>query len=153
MSYSGPPGEPFDLRIVAGDLLVQLRDLGERLPPCSVQSFVHKAASQIPDGPRPALDPVVAMIAELNKQIAGYDAEIERLARERYPEAAGPRQVNGVGPITSLTYVLTIEDPRRFRRSRDVGSYLGLTPRRDQSGQSDPQLHITKAGDAFLRRS
>jgi transposase len=110
--------------------------MGERLPSCSVQAFVHKAAPQIPDGVRPALDPVVTMIAELNKQIAGYDAEIERLAKERYPEAAGPRQVNGVGPITFLAYLLTIEDPRRFRWSRDVGSYLGLTPRRDQSGQS-----------------
>jgi transposase len=78
------------------------------------------------------------MVAELNKQIAGYDAEIKRLANERYPEAVGPRQVNGVGPITSLAYVLIIDDPRRFRRSCDVGSYLGLTPRRDQSGQSDP---------------
>jgi transposase len=129
-----------------------VKSMGERLPSCSAHAFVHKAAAQIPDGLRPALDPVVAMIAELNKQIAGYDAEIKRLASERYPEAAGPRQVNGVGPITSLAYVLTIEDPRRFRRSRDVGSYLGLTPRRDQSGPSDPQLHITKAGDVFLRK-
>jgi transposase len=129
-----------------------VKSMGARLPSCSVQAFVRKAAPHIPDGLRPALDPVVAMIAELNKQIAGYDAELERLASERYPETARARQVNGVGPITSMAYVLTIEDPRRFQRSRDVGPYLGLTPRRDQSGQSDPQLHITKAGDAFLRR-
>lgn len=129
-----------------------VKSMGQRLPSCSVEAFVHKAASKIPAGLRPALEPVVAMIAAMNKQIAGYDLEIERLASERYPQAAGPRQVNGVGPITSLAYVLALEDARRFRRSRDVGPYLGLTPRRDQSGQSDPQLHITKAGDAFMRK-
>jgi len=129
-----------------------VKSIGERLPSCSVEAFVLKAASKIPDGLRPALAPVVEMIGELNKRITGYDREIESLASERHPDAAGPRQVNGVGPITSLAYVLTLEDPRRFRRSRDVGPYLGLTPRRDQSGSSDPQLHITKAGDAFLRR-
>jgi transposase len=129
-----------------------VKSVGERLPSCSVEAFVRKAAGKIPDGLRPALTPVIDMIAELSKRIVGYDQEIERLACERYPAAAGLRQVNGVGPITSLAFVLTLEDPRRFRRSRNVGPYLGLTPRRDQSGSSDPQLHITKAGDTFLRK-
>jgi transposase len=91
------------------------------------------------------------MIGELTKRIAGYDREIDRLAHEAYPAAAGLRQVNGVGPLTSLAYVITLEDPQRFRKSRDVGPYLGLTPRRDQSGNSDPQLHITKAGDVVRK--
>jgi len=129
-----------------------VKSMGGRLPSCSAEAFVRKAASQIPDGLRPALTPVLETIAELSKRIAGYDREIERIASERHPDAAGPRQVNGVGPITSLAFVLTLEDSRRFRRSRDVGPYLGLTPRRDQSGNSDPQLHITKAGDDFLRK-
>jgi transposase len=61
-------------------------------------------------------------------------------------------QVNGVGPITALCYVLTIEDPKRIQRSRNVGAYLGLRPRQRQSGQRDPELRITKAGDRNLRR-
>jgi transposase len=129
-----------------------VKSMGGRLPSCSAEAFVHKAASKLPDGLRPALTPILEIIAELSNRIAGYDQAIERIARERHPDAAGPRQVNGVGPITSLAFVLTLEDPRRFRRSRDVGSYLGLTPRRDQSGLRDPQLHITKAGDDFLRK-
>jgi transposase len=129
-----------------------VKAMGERLPSCSVEAFVRKAASKIPAGLQTALSPVMAMIAALSEQIAGYDREIERLAEERYPDAAGPRQVNGVGPLTSLAYVLTLEDPHRFQHSRDVGPYLGLAPGRHQSGESDPQLHITKAGDAFLRK-
>lgn len=57
----------------------------------------------------------------------------------------------GVGPVTALTYVLTIDDPARFRKSRAVGSYLGLACRRSQSGDKDPELRITKAGDPALR--
>ena len=57
-----------------------------------------------------------------------------------------------MGPVTALAYVLTLEDNARFEKSRDVGPFLGLTPRRDQSGQVDKQLRITKAGDAYLRR-
>ena len=72
---------------------------------------------------------------------------------ERYPEAAVLQQVDGVGPITSLVYILTIEDPARFATSRDVSAYLGLVPGRKQTGESDPEMHITKAGDAFVRKT
>ena len=57
-----------------------------------------------------------------------------------------------MGPITALSYVLTLEDPKRFRKSREVGAYLGMIPRRNQSGEVDPEGHITKTGDKFLRR-
>jgi transposase len=57
-----------------------------------------------------------------------------------------------VGPVTALTYVLTLDDPHRFERSRDGGCYLGLRPRRDQSESRDPQLGITKAGNVYLRK-
>ena len=80
------------------------------------------------------------------------DREVERLCRERYPETEILRQVKGVGPITALCFVLTLEDPNRFRRSRSVGAYLGLRPRQRDSGDLRPQLRITKAGDALLRR-
>ena len=129
-----------------------VKAVGERLPSCSAPSFARKVKGNIPEGLQPALAPVLETIAGLTERIRAYDREIERLAHESYPAAAGLRQVGGIGPITSLAYVITLEDPRRFRRSRDVGPYLGLTPRRDQSGRSDPQLHITKAGDVFLRK-
>ena len=129
-----------------------VKAIGERLPSCSTESFVHKVEGKIPSGLKAALIPVLEIVAELTERIAGYNREIDRLARESYPAAAGLRQVNGVGPLTSLAYVITLEDPQRFNRSRDVGPYLGLTPKRDQSGSSDPQLHITRAGDVFLRK-
>jgi transposase len=80
------------------------------------------------------------------------DREVERLCRERYPETAVLRQVKGVGPVTALAFVLVIEDPNRFGKSRSVGTYLGLCPRRRDSGEQRPQLRISKAGDPLLRR-
>ena len=80
------------------------------------------------------------------------EREIHTLARQKYPQSALLEQIPGVGPITALYFVLKIEDPNRFTQVRDVGAYVGLCPRRDQSGQSDPQLRISKRGDAYLRR-
>jgi transposase len=71
---------------------------------------------------------------------------------KRYPETELLRQVQGVGVVTSLTYVLTVEDPKRFRRSREAGCYAGLRPGRRRSGKSDPQMRISKEGDQYLRR-
>jgi len=71
------------------------------------------------------------------------------------PEVGGHRclrQPSGVGLLTALSYVLTLEDPGRFRQSRAVGPYLGPCPRRDQPGGHDAQLRITKRGDVMLRR-
>ncbi|MGZ3472787.1 MAG: transposase [Isosphaeraceae bacterium] len=92
------------------------------------------------------------MITSLNAAIKDLDRRIDLLAQESYPETKLLRQVTGVGPITSLGYVLILEDPRRFRKSRAVGSFLGLAPGSRSSGNSDPQMRITKEGDAFLRR-
>jgi transposase len=61
--------------------------------------------------------------------------------------------VPGVGPITSLTFAASIEDPHRFARSEDVGAYAGLVPRRSQSGERDNLGSISKAGDGLLRRA
>lgn len=92
------------------------------------------------------------MIEELSRRIADADREIERLCTERYPETRVLRQVPGVGPITALSYLLTIEEPKRFAKSRDVGAYLGLVPRQRESGKQRPQLGISKAGDRLVRR-
>ena len=98
-----------------------------------------------------ALVPIWEMIVSATEKIRAYDAEIEKLVRTKYPAALRLQQVTGVGPIIALTFVLTIDYPDRFRRSRDVGSYLGLRPRQRDSGESQPQLRITRAGDRYLR--
>ncbi len=128
-----------------------VKAFGERLPKCSTRSF-HKNVGAIPMQLRPALSAVMEMIAGLTNEIQKYDQQIEEMAREKYPEAAALRQVNGVGPLTAVTYILTIGNPTRFKTSRSLGSYLGLRPRRDESGDHDPQMRITKAGDLVLRR-
>lgn len=125
---------------------------GERLPKCSTASFAKKCEPLIPPELRSALDAVFQTILHLNEQIKALDLQIEQLSMERYPETQYLRQVSGVGPITALCFVLTIEDPARFVKSRQVGPFLGLTPRRDQSGDTDKQLPITKAGNPYLRR-
>jgi transposase len=128
-----------------------VKSFGQRFPTCSTESF-HKHADNIPEALRPALAPVMDQILALNRRLKEYEQKIEQVCREEYPETQALRGVPGVGPITSLAYVLTLEDPARFKNSRSVGPYLGFVPRRKQTGESDPQLPITKAGDPYLRR-
>lgn len=106
----------------------------------------------VPQELRDALAPVLEQLVQLSQAIGGYDARIEELCQTHYPQTQRLQQVPGVGPVTSLAYVLSIEDPGRFPSSRVVGSYLGLRPARSQSGERDPQLGITKEGDAHVRR-
>ena len=127
------------------------KSLGARLPACSTESFVAKAGACVPDELRPALAPVLVVIAGLCDEIRALDERIEEMARQRYPETALLTQVPGVGTLTATVYVLTLENPQRFPRSRSVGSYLGLRPRQRDSGSLQPQLRITKAGDEHLR--
>ena len=128
-----------------------VKAVGGRLPKCSTDSFASKVKDHLPQSLRPALEPMLAAIAGLTEQIRGMTRDLKRLAEERYPETALLTQVPGVGLICSLTYVLTLEEPARFRRGRQVGAYLGLTARQHESGEQRPQLHITKAGDVYLR--
>jgi len=129
-----------------------VKAMGGRLPSCSTKSFHLKVDSAIPESLRLALEPLLAEISSLTESIQSYDRQIEELAKTKYPETAVLRQVTGVGALTALSFVLTLEDPRRFSRSRDVGAYLGLRPKQRESGNSSPQLGITKAGDRDLRR-
>ncbi|MBW8782032.1 MAG: IS110 family transposase [Verrucomicrobia bacterium] len=91
------------------------------------------------------------MLEALGERIEACEEQLEKLAAERYPQAARLQQIPGVGPLTSLCFVATLENPARFKHARDVGAYLGLVPRRDQSGNTDKQLSITKAGNTALR--
>jgi transposase len=125
---------------------------GHRLPSCSATSFLAKAAPSIPPELQDALEPLLAVLQEVAQKIRQCNARVKVLCEQKYPETELLRQVGGVGPVTSLAYVLALGNAQRFQRSRDVGAFVGLTPRRDQSGSHDPQLRITKAGNPFLRR-
>jgi transposase len=130
-----------------------VKSFGERLPKCSAQSFHKKVADQLPDELAEALEDVVATIGSLTEKIRDYERRIERVCKERYPQETGLlQQVTGVGVLTALTFVLTLEDPDRFKKSRSVGAYLGLVPGKDQSGESDPGKPISGEGDEMLRR-
>lgn len=129
----------------------QVKSMGSRLPSCSTPQFHVQARTAVPEELRPALEPLLDQIEQLTKAIKGYDKQINQLCK-KHAVTDLLQKVPGVGPLASLTYVLTLEDPRRFRRSRQVGAYLGLVPRLDESGDSKKQLRITKAGDVDLRR-
>jgi len=101
----------------------------------------------------PALGPILEQIGSLTRYIREYDRQLETISKETYPETELLRQVEGVGPLTALTFVLTVEDPYRFERSRSVGAYLGLVPASDRSGDRDPrEKRISKEGDEMLRK-
>lgn len=107
-----------------------LKAFGLRAKKCSTPSFDKQAPAAIPSELQPALAPLVTLIGALTTAIKGCDRTIATLCRESYPETALLRSVSGVGPVTALSFVLTLEDPGRFRKSRDVGAFLGLRPRR-----------------------
>jgi transposase len=126
--------------------------LRARLPKCPATSFHNKAPEHIPEALLPALGPILETIGSLTERIREYDRRLETISRETYPETELLRQVEGVGLLTALTFVLTVEDPYRFERSRSVGAYLGLVPASDRSGDRDPQKRISKEGDEMLRK-
>lgn len=128
-----------------------VKQSGRRLPRCSAASFARRAAGEVPEPLREALRPVLEMIAQLSARIRHLDREVEGKCRRDYPHTGVLRQIGGVGPITALAFVLRLESAERFEKSRDVGAFLGLVPRRRQSGGSDPLLRISKQGDRMLR--
>lgn len=128
-----------------------VKGMGERIGSCSAASFHKRAITEMPACLVDALTPIVDQIGHMTETIKGIDRQIELLAQDRYPETRHLIQVGGVGTLTALAFVLTLEDAGRFDKSRDVGPYLGLTPRRDQSGQTDKQLPITKQGNTYMR--
>lgn len=161
--HRGPEAQRHLAVLKARDAVVQTRTklvnhvrsvvkvFGERLPTCGTACFHSKAGKELPEGLRPALAPLVDLIEKLTEEIRVYDKKIEALCKH-YPAAELLMSTPSIGPITAMAYLLTLEFPERFENSRNVPAHLGLTPRRDQSGDTDKQLRITKAGNAFLRR-
>jgi len=124
---------------------------GERLRKSGTEQFRRESATGLSAGLREALEPLLQEVESLNERIREYDRRIARMAKETYPETALLKQVRGVGDLIATTYVLTIENPQRFRKSRDAGCFVGLQPGRRNSGESEPQMHISKEGDEYLR--
>lgn len=129
-----------------------VKSIGGRLPKCSGASFHNLEAEAIPEGIREALLPMLEEVGSLTKKIGQYDRRISVMAEKKYPETELLRQPKGVGDVTSVAFILTLENPDVFKKSRDVGPYLGLVPKQYDSGESSPQLHITKTGDRMMRR-
>jgi transposase len=125
---------------------------GERLPKCASKVFEEKVGEHIPDALRNAMGGMLETVEEVNEQIHRYDCEVEHLVETKYPQAKLMMQINGVGALTALAFLLTLDNPHRFENSRTVGAYLGLVTRRRQSGERDPQLGISKAGNELVRK-
>jgi transposase len=128
------------------------KSLGERLPKCDADQLDEQPLGAMPAALQEALQPLLEEVGSMTERIQGYDKQIEQIARDRYPETKLLRQVSGVGSLIALTFVLTVEDPGRFGKSRDVGCYVGLRPKSRESGESQPQLGISKEGDVYLRK-
>ncbi len=127
------------------------KSYGQRLPQCGTQQVSRELAAGLHAELREALEPLLQEIESLNERIQEYEVRMEKIAQESYPQVELLKQVKGVGTQIALTYVLTLEDPHRFPKSRDVGCFLGLRPGRRDSGESQPQMHISKEGDPYLR--
>ncbi len=128
-----------------------VKSYGQRLPKCGTQQVSRELAAKLSPELRDVLEPLLKEIESLNERIQEYDERMEKIAKEVYPEVSLLKQVKGVGTQIALTYVLTIEDPYRFPKSREVGCFLGLRPGRRNSGKSEPQKGISKEGDRYLR--
>jgi transposase len=126
--------------------------VGERMPSCGSSQVSVERMEELPEPVQAVLRPLLEQVESLTAQIQTCETKIEQIAREHYPETALLRQVSGVGTLIALTFVLTVEDRDRFQKSRDVGCYVGLRPKRSESGERQPQLRITKEGDVYLRK-
>src|SRR5271166_5413383 len=123
------------------------KSYGKRLPKCGTEQVRRELAAELSAELREVLEPLLKEIESLNERIKEYDARMEKIATESYPQVVLLKQVKGVGTQIALTYVLTLDDPHRFAKSREVGCFLGLKPGRRDSGESQPQMHISKEGD------
>jgi transposase len=128
------------------------KSFGERMGKCDADQMGVEKIEGLPAGVQSALQPLLRVVEVMTEQIRGYDQELAEIARKEYPETALLEQISGVGLLIALTFILTLDDATRFRYSRDVGCFLGLRPKRHESGESQPQLGITKEGDVYLRR-
>ena len=137
---------------VINSIRFTLKSLGHEVSNPSSQRFHKTVREEVPPQCRSIIEPSVRALEAITTQTKELDTHLVKLAAERYPQTLYLQQVPGVGPITALYFVLKVGDPSRFEHARDIGPFLGLCPRRDQSGDLDKQLRISKSGDRYLRR-
>jgi transposase len=128
-----------------------LKSVGVKVPRMSTKVFHARVGPLLPSALKRGLQPLLDELASLQLRIHALDREVDAIAA-RYPAVAKLTAVKGVGNLTALAFVLSLDDPSRFKKSRDVGPFVGLTPRKRASGASDPELSITRTGNPFLRR-
>jgi transposase len=129
-----------------------LKSLGHSVRNPSSESFHKTVLADVAADCLPVVQPLLTVLAHVTEQIKTMERDLVQRGKKDYPATQRLQQIAGVGPLTALCFVLKIGDPQRFSRGRDVGAYLGLCPRRDQSGGTDKQLRISKCGDGLLRR-
>jgi transposase len=128
-----------------------LKALGYTPPSACTETIANHCRAQLKGTALRLVSPLCKVLDTLNAQIKVLDKKINAMLTQ-YPEAGRLAEVYGIGPITAVSFVLTIDDPHRFGRNRDLGPFLGMVPKKDQSGAVDKKLGITKAGDKLLRR-
>lgn len=136
---------------VVNSIRSTLKVFGHKPLSCAPEYVAARILPTVPSDLRPTLEPLFATLQTLNEQIKGFDEHLVASCDQHFPETGVLRQVRGVGPLVALAFITAIGDPRRFKDSRCVGSYLGLTPKSHQSGSSDPRLRISKEGDGTVR--
>jgi transposase len=127
-----------------------VKPMGERLRKCDADQVGPELGAKLSVAAQTVVQPLLKSVEALTQQIGVYDQQIAQIAK-RYPEVKLLTQVYGVGTLVGLTFMLTLEDAERFAHSRDVGPFVGLQPKQRDSGDSQPQLGISKAGDELLR--
>jgi transposase len=127
-----------------------VKSAGQRLPACSSEAFAEKVPAAMPPALKAVCTPLLEQIKQMNQTIAAMDKQIDKLDK-KYPEITVLRTVPGVGPVVAACYVLTLDSPQAMKTNRQAGAYLGLRPRQQQSGDSDPQCGITRMGNTYLR--
>lgn len=128
-----------------------VKQFGERVDKHSVASLPKFARLALSEQVHALVEPALEQVEALTRTVDSYDTQVAEYLRRR-PESERLLQVHGVGPVTAGVFMAVVGDPKRFKRSRDVAAYLGLVPGIDQSGDQNPQLRISKTGDALARR-
>jgi transposase len=129
-----------------------LRSFGYRMPGQRPDRLARALTTgKVPEELCALVAPLVATALELDEKVQALDEDVIEVGRT-FPEVARFQQVPGVGPLVALAFVLCIEDPGRFRSSRDIASFLGLRPRMRESAEHSHFGRITRQGDAEMRK-